>query len=222
MARDRQRAKQRRRRQSADGGQAAPPAARPNETGEDLPRDPAVGQGHESEPADPAESRTESGSSADARDDLDAAQDAGVDDVLDERGPDGTTPTPDPLKHASPYVDEAKLAETGTPVEDPYEDRGDEPYEEGAERAPDDLGYSSSHADSSGRESHAGAVAPTHRRGRATTFLRNSAQELKRVQWPDRRQTGQGTAVTLGFVVLAGGFLGLMDAIWRPIVEAII
>ncbi len=53
-------------------------------------------------------------------------------------------------------------------------------------------------------------------------FLRQSAEELKRVQWPDRRQTGQGTAVTLGFVVLAGGFLGLMDAIWKPIIEAII
>ncbi len=42
------------------------------------------------------------------------------------------------------------------------------------------------------------------------------------MQWPDRRQVGQATAVVLGFVVLAGGFLGLMDAIWKPIVNAII
>ena len=42
------------------------------------------------------------------------------------------------------------------------------------------------------------------------------------VQWPDRRQVGQATAVVLGFVVIAGGFLGLMDAIWKPIVQAII
>jgi preprotein translocase SecE subunit len=46
--------------------------------------------------------------------------------------------------------------------------------------------------------------------------------ELRRVQWPDRRQTGQGTAVTLGFVVVAGGFLGLMDAMWKPLVEWLI
>jgi preprotein translocase subunit SecE len=42
------------------------------------------------------------------------------------------------------------------------------------------------------------------------------------VQWPDRRQVGQGTAVTLGFTVLAGGYLGLLDAIWKPLIEAIL
>jgi preprotein translocase SecE subunit len=191
VARDRQRAKQRRRRQSADGGAAAGPAARPEELADS---DPTL--------------------SARSGDELDAGRDAGVEDVVDQLGPDGTTPTPDPLKHGSSYVDEAKIAETGVPF--------DGPVEEAVERAPDDLEYSSAYADSSGREGHAGAVATAPRRGRATTFLRNSAQELKRVQWPDRRHTGQGTAVTLGFVVLAGGFLGLMDAIWRPIVEAII
>ncbi len=54
------------------------------------------------------------------------------------------------------------------------------------------------------------------------TVHRHSAEEHRRVQWPDRKHTVQGTAVTLGFVVLAGGYLGLMDAIWKPIVEAII
>jgi preprotein translocase SecE subunit len=62
----------------------------------------------------------------------------------------------------------------------------------------------------------------TRRRGRALTFLRNSWEELKRVQWPDRRHVGQATAVVLGFVVLAGGYLGLMDAIWKPLVNAIL
>jgi preprotein translocase SecE subunit len=42
------------------------------------------------------------------------------------------------------------------------------------------------------------------------------------VQWPNRQQVGQGTAVTLGFVVIAGSYLGLMDAIWKPVVEAIL
>ncbi len=63
---------------------------------------------------------------------------------------------------------------------------------------------------------------PRRQRGKILTFLGHVVDELRRVQWPDRRQTGQGTAVTLGFVVVAGGFLGLMDAIWKPIVEAIL
>ena len=42
------------------------------------------------------------------------------------------------------------------------------------------------------------------------------------MQWPDRRHVGQATAVVLGFVVLAGGYLGLMDAIWKPLVNAIL
>ena len=63
---------------------------------------------------------------------------------------------------------------------------------------------------------------PGRQRGKIITFLGHVVDELRRVQWPDRRQTGQGTAVTLGFVVVAGGFLGLMDAIWKPIVEAIL
>ena len=29
-------------------------------------------------------------------------------------------------------------------------------------------------------------------------------------------------AVTLGFVVIAGGYLGLLDAIWKPLIEAIL
>jgi preprotein translocase SecE subunit len=67
---------------------------------------------------------------------------------------------------------------------------------------------------------------PAHPRkglfGRAADFLRASYAELRRVQWPDRRQVGQGTAVTLGFVVVAGAYLGLLDAIWNPIIQAIL
>ena len=48
------------------------------------------------------------------------------------------------------------------------------------------------------------------------------SDELRRVQWPNRRQVGQATAVVLGFVVLAGGYLGLLDALWKPIVDAIL
>ena len=58
--------------------------------------------------------------------------------------------------------------------------------------------------------------------GRSADFLRASWNELKRVQWPDRRQVGQGTAVTVGFVIVAGAYLGALDAIWNPIIQAIL
>ena len=63
---------------------------------------------------------------------------------------------------------------------------------------------------------------PRRKRGRVITFLGHCVDELRRVQWPNRRQVGQATAVVLGFVVIAGGYLGLLDAIWRPLIEAIL
>ena len=71
-------------------------------------------------------------------------------------------------------------------------------------------------------EERAEARRPRRKRGKIITFLGHVIDELRRVQWPDRRQTGQGTAVTLGFVVVAGGFLGLMDALWKPLVDWLI
>ena len=50
----------------------------------------------------------------------------------------------------------------------------------------------------------------------------NQSRAVRRVQWPDRRQVGQGTAVTLGFVIVAGAYLGLLDAIWNPVIQAIL
>lgn len=57
---------------------------------------------------------------------------------------------------------------------------------------------------------------------RVLNFLRASWAELQRVQWPDRRQVAQATAVVLGFVVIAGGFLGLSDVVAQEIVDFII
>jgi preprotein translocase SecE subunit len=42
-------------------------------------------------------------------------------------------------------------------------------------------------------------------------FLQGSWRELQRVQWPDRRQVAQATSVVIGFVIIAGVFLGLAD-----------
>lgn len=66
--------------------------------------------------------------------------------------------------------------------------------------------------------------APTTGKGgpRFVQFLRASWAELQRVQWPDRRQVGQGTAVTLGFVVIAGAYLGAADAVAQRVVDLIL
>ena len=176
MARDRQRAKARRKRQAGGSGPGR----------------------------DPARAR--------------AARDAGLDDPsIDEAGL-GHTPAPDPLKHGSAEVDQARIAEAGAVP--PHADEPYEAYEDDLERAPDSVeGDAVSSREVAAHDSHA---APARKRGRLLTFLRHSAEELRRVQWPDRRQVGQATAVVLGFVVLAGGYLGLLDALWKPIVDAII
>ncbi|MEJ7797618.1 MAG: preprotein translocase subunit SecE [Solirubrobacteraceae bacterium] len=57
---------------------------------------------------------------------------------------------------------------------------------------------------------------------RIVPFLKACSAELRRVQWPDRRQVGQATAVVLGFVVIAGAFLGLADVIAQRIVDFIL
>ena len=82
-------------------------------------------------------------------------------------------------------------------------------------------------ADGGGVPAPSGATAPTqdaHGRGgrRFANFLRASWAELQRVQWPDRRQVGQATAVVLGFVVIAGAFLGVADFVAEKLVDLII
>ena len=51
---------------------------------------------------------------------------------------------------------------------------------------------------------------------------RASWAELQRVQWPDRRQVTQATAVVLGFVTVAGLYLGGADVVAKEIVEFIL
>lgn len=57
---------------------------------------------------------------------------------------------------------------------------------------------------------------------RAVAFLRASWAELQRVQWPDRPQVSQATAVVLGFVVVAGIYLGAADWVAQKIVNFIL
>jgi len=129
--------------------------------------------------------------------------------------------TPDPLDHASADVDEARLAEAGAVP--PGDDFGAEIYDDelGDDRpgrADDAVQGDAVSRHEIEREAHG----PRRKRGRLFTFLGHCIDELRRVQWPDRRQVGQATAVVLGFVVIAGGYLGLLDALWKPLIEAIL
>ena len=131
--------------------------------------------------------------------------------------------TPDPLDHASADVDEARLAEAGAVHPDADAD------DSGAEIYEDELGDDRERAAATPSRAtrYPGATSthaehPRRKRGRVFTFLGHCIDELRRVQWPNRRQVGQATAVVLGFVVIAGGYLGLLDALWQPLIEAIL
>jgi preprotein translocase SecE subunit len=72
----------------------------------------------------------------------------------------------------------------------------------------------------------ASAPAPRERRQplprRAVAFLRASWAELQRVQWPNRAQVSQATAVVIGFVAVAGFYLGAADWLAQRIVNFIL
>jgi preprotein translocase subunit SecE len=57
---------------------------------------------------------------------------------------------------------------------------------------------------------------------RALAFLRASWAELQRVQWPDRQHVTQATTVVLGFLVVAGVYLGLADWVAQKVVNFIL
>ena len=125
---------------------------------------------------------------------------------------------PGELEHASGEVDEFDAAlisgaggepAAGDGGEPPFDDEsgfgGDGDGEEPEERAP--------------RHPVAG---PRPGGNRVLNFLRASWAELQRVQWPDRRQVAQATAVVLGFVAIAGAYLGLADKVAQEIINAIL
>jgi preprotein translocase subunit SecE len=120
---------------------------------------------------------------------------------------------PGSLDHASGEVDEVEASIVAGAEGEPLDD--DEELVEAEEL---------DEADRREVAAPASAGAPTTGRGgpRFLNFLRASWAELKRVQWPDRRQVGQATAVVLGFVVVAGAFLGVVDALTQRLVDLIL
>jgi preprotein translocase subunit SecE len=61
-----------------------------------------------------------------------------------------------------------------------------------------------------------------HERGRVMGFLHAVWLELQRVQWPDRTQLTSLTGITLAFVLIVGGYLGLLDAIFSKLISAVL
>jgi preprotein translocase SecE subunit len=68
-----------------------------------------------------------------------------------------------------------------------------------------------------------GREAEVHKeRPRVIQFLIAVWAELQRVQWPNRQALVTLTGVVLGFVLIAGGYLGLLDAIFSEVIKAIL
>jgi len=131
---------------------------------------------------------------------------------------------PDPLEHASAEVELAEAAERGAlpagragdgEVDEVFEDELQPVAAGGGDRGGGRAG---------GFEASDGAGPERSRAGgsRFINFLRACVAELRRVQWPDRRQVTQATGVVMGFVIVAGAYLGLLDAIWSRVVKAIL
>lgn len=132
------------------------------------------------------------------------------DDALPEEDPLRRENVPGELQHASGEVDEVEAAIVSGAEGRTYDDDAELAAEAAAAGSPARRGRAE--ADAAGRKDG----------NRVLNFLRASWAELQRVQWPDRRQVGQATAVVLGFVVLAGGYLGLADVVAQEIVDLII
>ena len=159
-----------------------------------------------------------------------------------------TPPVPGELQHSSSDVDEfnaalARGAEgAGAPLPDapeaPEVDLDDEldvdaepDVEDRLEE--DELALDGGGAGGDGRAPRGGgrggegprerpSGAPLPSGNRAVAFIRASWAELQRVQWPDRRQVTQATAVVLGFVAVAGAYLGAADFVAKEIIEFVL
>jgi preprotein translocase subunit SecE len=66
------------------------------------------------------------------------------------------------------------------------------------------------------------STAKAKERSRVVQFVVASWAELQRVQWPDRQALTTLTGVVLGFVLIMGGYLGLLDAAFSRIINSIL
>ena len=145
------------------------------------------------------------------------------------------------LEVGRPDYTEEELA-AGAPADAAAREESDEDERAGAaDEDPDDLGatgddggagYDDDEDDlgpedsGSGRGRRRASTEVAARREfigtRVVHFLQGSWRELQRVQWPDRRQVMQATGVVIGFVIVAGAFLGVADFVATKIVKLIL
>jgi preprotein translocase SecE subunit len=127
---------------------------------------------------------------------------------------------PASLEHATPDAEiadaqialgAAEASELG-PEEPPRRRRGRAPKDE--EEDDEDLEVVSA--------ARAPAGPRLGRIHRLVNFVQGSWRELQRVQWPDRRQVMQATGVVIGFVIVAGVFLGVSDWLAGKLVNFIL
>ena len=237
MARDRQRAKQRKARRAQSRGPARPSQPRRADLPGELEH--ASGEVDEFEAALVAGA---DGQTVDDEDDPALAARPGDEDLDDEddsaRAARAAEDLDDDTDSAHAGDDDDRSTLLGSSADD---DELDDDRPAVADRSVDDDDFDDRSAadedddfDDATLESEAVGSAPAARReaapgaptrkggGRFLGFLRASWAELQRVQWPDRRQVAQATGVVIGFVIVAGLYLGVADWVAKQIVNAII
>jgi preprotein translocase subunit SecE len=222
VARDRQRAKQRKARRAAQNPGPAPSQPRRSDVPGELEH--ASGEVDEFEAAlvSGADGQTVDDNPVDEREadalDRDDARSADEADALDRddaRSADDADALDRDEADALDRDDARSADEDDFAVRSAVADEEDEVDEAILEREATAAGPR--------REATVPPGAPTRKgAGRFITFLRASWAELQRVQWPDRRQVAQATGVVIGFVIVAGLYLGLADWVAKQVVNFII
>jgi preprotein translocase SecE subunit len=54
------------------------------------------------------------------------------------------------------------------------------------------------------------------------SFVRESVAELRKVEWPDRKQVTTGSIVVIIACAITGAYLWVNDLIWQRVVEVIL
>ena len=147
-------------------------------------------------------------------------------------GDDEQQGAPAPLEHSSAAEELVVAAETAgdagpvvelepeeAPQPDELEGLDDDALDEGADALDDDR--FARRRGGAAVAKPAGSALPKSG-NRFVNFLRACIAELGRVQWPDRRAVTQATGVVLGFVIVAGAYLGLLDAVFSRLVKQIL
>ena len=146
-------------------------------------------------------------------DELDPSRAEELDVSLEAARSDELDGPPNPIEHANPDVElaDAQIAlGRSASIDQAEAEREEDLLEEEIEEQ---------------RDERAVPAVVRERAGLGTRlagFLQGSWRELQRVQWPDRRQVVQATGVVIGFVIVAGVFLGVADLLSQKLINFIL